>query len=80
RKEDSRMLTALRNSAQSWYVKVLLGIIAVSFVLAFGVVGGLSNTKEVLVEVDGTEILVNDFLRLYQRELERLQERFPENA
>ena len=54
------MLTAMRKGAQSWIGKVVPGIIAVTFVIAFGVVGNLTNPKEVLVKVDSHEIMVSD--------------------
>lgn len=74
------MLTALRKGAQSWIGKVVLGIIAVTFVIAFGVVGNLTNPKEVLVKVDSHEIMVSEFRRTYEIELDRLRQRFPDNA
>jgi len=73
------MLTTLRNHSQSWLIKVLLGLLIVFFVISFGV-GTITQTKEVLVTVDGHEILVQEFQRDYNREMERLQERFGENA
>ena len=73
------MLTMLRNNAQSWIIKVLLGIIVVTFVISFGV-GTFTNPKEVLVEVGNDEIMVSDYVRQYQQELERLRQRFPDNA
>jgi peptidyl-prolyl cis-trans isomerase D len=73
------MLTALRNSAQSWLIKLLLGIIVITFVISFGI-GTFSNPKEVLVTVDSEEIMVSQFLRQYQQELDRLRQRFPDNA
>ncbi len=73
------MLTALRNNAQSWIIKVLLGIIVVTFIISFGV-GTFTNPKEVLVEVGNQEILVTEYMRQYQEELDRLRQRFPDNA
>ncbi len=73
------MLTALRRSAQSWIIKVLLGMLAVVFVISFGV-GTFTNPKEVLVEIDSHEIMVSEFRRTYEIELDRLRQRFPDNA
>ncbi|HKI99620.1 MAG TPA: SurA N-terminal domain-containing protein [bacterium] len=73
------MLTTLRNNAQSWIIKVVLGLIVVTFIISFGV-GTFSNPKEVLVDVGGKEILVTDFMREYQKSLDNLRQRFPNNA
>lgn len=73
------MLTALRNSAQSWMIKALLGLIVITFVISFGV-GTFSNPKEVLVKIGDNEIMVSQFMTRYQEELERLRQRFPDNA
>jgi peptidyl-prolyl cis-trans isomerase D len=73
------MLTALRNSAQSWMIKLLLGMIVITFIISFGI-GTFSNPKEVLVKVGSDEILVNQFLRQYQEQLDSLRQRFPDNA
>lgn len=73
------MLTALRNSAQSWMIKALLGLIVITFVISFGI-GTFTNPKEVLVIVDDEEIMVSQYLTRYQEELERLRQRFPDNA
>src|SRR3990172_3278720 len=74
------MLTTLRNNAQSWIIKVVLGIIVVTFVISFGVVNSITNRKEVIVKVGDTEILVTEYMRQYQEELDRLRQRFPDNA
>ena len=66
------MLTALRNSAQSWIIKVILSIIILSFVGFFGV-ANFTNTKEVLVKVGSDEIMVSQYLQRYQQEMENLR-------
>lgn len=73
------MLTTLRNSAQSWLIKLLLGLIVITFIISFGI-GTFSSRKEVLVKVGSEEILVNQFLRQYQEQLDQLRQRFPKNA
>ena len=73
------MLTAMRQHAQSWFIKILLGIIVITFVISFGV-GTFSNPKEVLVKVGNEEILVSTYLKQYEREYDALRQRFPENA
>jgi peptidyl-prolyl cis-trans isomerase D len=73
------MLTTLRNHAQSWLIKVVLGIIVITFVISFGI-GTFTNPKEVLVKIGNREILVSEYMRQYQEELDRLRQRFPDNA
>lgn len=73
------MLTTLRNNAQSWMVKALLGVICITFVISFGI-GTFSNPKEVLVKVGDKEILVTDFMHEYNQQLEQLRRRFPKTA
>jgi peptidyl-prolyl cis-trans isomerase D len=73
------MLTTLRNNAQSWIIKVLLGVIVLTFIISFGI-GTFSNPKEVLVDVGGKEILVTEYMRQYQEQLDQLRQRFPDNA
>lgn len=73
------MLTALRNSARSWVIKALLGLIVLTFVISFGV-GTFSNPKEVLVKVGAGEIMVSQYLQRYQREMDNLRRRYPDNA
>jgi len=73
------MLTQIRNSAQSWIIKLLLGLIMVTFVISFGVVS-INNPKEVLVEVDSHEILVSQFQREYRDAEKRLGRLYQVNA
>ena len=73
------MLTTLRNHAQSWLIKVVLGIIVITFVISFGV-GTFTNPKEVLVKIGSHEILVSEYMRRYQEDLDQLRKRFPDNA
>ena len=73
------MLNTLRAHAQSWVIKVILGIIVLTFVISFGI-GTFSSTKEVLAKLDRQEILVRDFNRRYQEEFDRLRRQFPDKA
>ena len=73
------MIMTLRKHAQSWVIKLLLGLIAVTFVFVFGV-GQFTASKLVLVEVGGKEILASQFNREYEREMDDLRQRFPANA
>ena len=73
------MITALRKHAQSWVIKLLLILIAVTFVISFGV-GQFTRSRTVLAKVGNHEILINEFNLEYENELDRLRERFGENA
>jgi len=73
------MITFLRDHAQSWLIKGLLLIIVVTFIVSFGV-GTFSNTKEVMVTVGDREILVQDYVSRYQRQLEQMRSQFGENT
>ena len=73
------MIIGMRDFAQSWVMKIVLGGIVVTFIGAFGVVR-LSATKQVLATVGSHEILLLDYNVQYQRALDDLRQRFPENA
>ena len=73
------MIIGMREFAQSWVMKIVLGGIVVTFIGAFGVVR-LSATKQVLAKVGSDEILLLDYNRQYQRALDDLRQRFPENT
>lgn len=73
------MITFLRDHAQSWLIKGLLLIIVVTFIISFGV-GTFSNPKEVMVTVGDREILVQDYVSRYQRQLEQMRNQFGENT
>lgn len=73
------MITYLRDRAQSWLIKALLLLIVVTFIISFGI-GTFNNPKEVLVRVGSHEILVKEFTREYQEELERLRQQFGEST
>jgi len=73
------MITAIRNHAQSWLIKVLLGLISITFVVSFSI-GRFTADRLVLVRVGPNEISVNEFNREYEQELDALRQRFGENA
>ena len=73
------MLTLLRDHAQSWIIKVVLSVIILTFVISFGV-GQFTASKEVLVKVGSEEILVRDYNKRYQEEMDKLRRQFPDNA
>ena len=73
------MITAIRNHAQSWVVKVMLGIIMLTFVVSFSI-GRFQADRLVLAKVGAREISVNEFNREYEQELDALRQRFGTNA
>jgi peptidyl-prolyl cis-trans isomerase D len=73
------MITLLRKHAQSWVIKVLLGIIMITFVISFGI-GQFTADKLVVAKIGGEELLASQFNSEYERELDQLRQRFPENA
>ena len=73
------MITLMRKHAQSWLIKLLLIIVAVTFVISFGV-GQFTSSRLVLVKVGSVEISVKQFNGEYERELNSLRERVGDNA
>ena len=57
-----------------------MGVIAVTFVLSFGVGGFFGDRKEVVAKVNGQEILLKEYREAYQNRLRALQQQFGENA
>ncbi|MFW5734943.1 MAG: SurA N-terminal domain-containing protein [Oceanidesulfovibrio sp.] len=71
------MLDAIRQSASSWGVKILFGIIILVFV--FWGVGSFTGSKtQVIATVNERPILVQTFHRAQQRAVENMQQRNPE--
>ncbi|MDH4224138.1 MAG: SurA N-terminal domain-containing protein, partial [Deltaproteobacteria bacterium] len=66
------MLTTMRNYAQSWPIKLLLGLVIITFVISFGAIS-LTYRKEVLATVGSEEILIPQFQKRYQAELDKLR-------
>ena len=73
------MITTLRKHAQGWLIKVLLGLISITFVVSFSI-GRFTADKLVLAKVGDNEISVNEFNREYEQRLDVLRQRFGENA
>lgn len=70
------MLQSLRSSAKSWVMTILFGFLILSFaVWGIGDIFRSGGQQAVIAEVGGVEISRNMFLREYQREVSRLQER-----
>ena len=55
------MIQELREYSKSIFFKILLGIIAITFVLSFGVGGFFGDRKEVIATVNDNEILLNEY-------------------
>ena len=73
------MLEQIRQSAESWGIKVLFAIIIVVFVFYFGF--GTANTPKtetVLATVNGDAIGIQDYEEAYKRELESLRQQNPD--
>ena len=51
------MIQELREYSKSIFFKILLGVIAITFVLSFGVGGFFGDRKEVIATVNDNEIL-----------------------
>lgn len=70
------MLDAIRRNAQSWGVKVIFGIIILVFV--FWGVGDFRNEHgNILAEVNGSPLLLEDFQRIYSQTLDNLRRESP---
>lgn len=69
------MLEAIRNRAQGWIVKVILGLIVVTFAL-FGIESYMSGSGRdaVVAEVGGQGITRQEFMREIQDQKERMRE------
>lgn len=69
------MLDTLRNSANSWLAKILLGLVAVSFVYWGADTRATRTGIGSLATVGSTAITQNDFQRAYENELAQLSQR-----
>ncbi|WP_031387248.1 peptidylprolyl isomerase [Desulfonatronum thiodismutans] len=70
------MLDAIRRNAQSWGVKVIFGIIILVFVF-WGVGSFRSERGDVLAEIDGSPLFLEDFQRVYRQTLDNLRQENP---
>lgn len=70
------MLDAIRRNAQSWGVKVIFGIIILVFVF-WGVGSFRSDRGNVLAEVNGTPLLLEEFQKIYRQTLDSLRQENP---
>ena len=74
------MIQELREYSNNIFFKLLMGVIAVTFVLSFGVGGFFGDRKEVVAKVNDQEILLKEYREAYQNRLGALQQQFGENA
>lgn len=70
------MLDLMRKHAKSWFIKVALGGIIVTFVLFFGWSGTRERPDSYVAKVNDTIITPEELERVYQNELEALRARF----
>jgi len=69
------MLDTLRNSANSWLAKILLGLVAVSFVYWGADTRSGPTGQGSLAKVGSTSITQNDFQRAYDNEIAQISQR-----
>jgi len=70
------MLQSIRDHAQGWIAWVIVGLIILTFAL-FGIDQYARGDKvEVVAEVNGEDITAREFLTLYNRQKQRLQQQF----
>jgi len=74
------MIQELREYSNNIFFKLLLGVIAITFVLSFGVGSFFGDRKEVVAIVNDKEILLKEYREAYQNRLRAFQEQFGENA
>lgn len=72
------MLQTIRDHAQGWIAWVIVGLIIITFAL-FGIEQYAQGPKTIVVaEVNGEEVTDAEFLTLYNRQKNRLQQQFGE--
>jgi peptidyl-prolyl cis-trans isomerase D len=69
------MLDLMRRHAKKWFMKLILIMIIVVFVLYFGATSGRQRTERIAM-IDGKPIVYADFQREYQKLVEMAQQRF----
>ena len=74
------MIQELREYSNSIFFKLLMGVVAVTFVLSFGVGSFFGDRKEVVAKVNDQEILLKEYREAYQNRLRSFQQQFGENA
>ncbi len=74
------MIQELREYSNSIFFKILLGVIAITFVLSFGVGGFFGDRKEVIATVNNNEILLREYREAYQNRIQALRQQFGERT
>ncbi len=69
------MLDGMRSNAQSWGVKLAVGLIILVFV--FWGIGSVQSPTGVVAEVNGSQITMREFQRAYSRQVQELQSVIP---
>jgi peptidyl-prolyl cis-trans isomerase D len=70
------MLDLIRRNAQSWGVKVIFGIIILVFVF-WGIGSFRAERGNVLAEINGSPLLLEDFQRIYRLTLDNIRRENP---
>ena len=70
------VLDLMRKHARSWFIKVALGAIIVTFVFIYGYSGPEEKSRNYVAEVNGTVITADYFYKVYESELEKIRLRF----
>ena len=70
------MLDLMRKHAQSWFIKVALGGIAIVFVLFFGWSGPATKDQNYVAKVNDTVITYDEYRNAYDTQLEKIRLRF----
>jgi peptidyl-prolyl cis-trans isomerase D len=70
------VLDLMRKHARSWFIKVALGAIIVTFVFIYGYSGPEEKSRNYVAEVNGTVITADYFYKVYETELEKIRLRF----
>ncbi len=74
------MIQQLREQSQSIFFKILLGFIAITFVISFGVGSFFGSRKEVIALVNSRELLMQEYQRFYTQQFDNLRARYGTNA
>ena len=71
------MLDAMRKNAQSWGIKLVFGLIILVFVF-WGVGSFQGERSAVLATVGGVNIMIDDFQRAYNRQVDQIRQENPD--
>lgn len=73
------MYTVFNEVARSWMGKIILVVIVLTFV-SWGGISFINRNKEVVATVGNREILVSEYNRRFQEQMDALRQRFPNQA